>query len=345
MSWLIIHLKNSKVKLWVQANPTKLARIIWAGLVIVGGIFIGCKVILEWPLMSAVPWKLDLGRLGASFGIYSVSLMLTASCWALIIRRLSGLKSFWLHLRIFCLTNLAQRLPTLLPYLTARTEAYISHEVSREITLTAMTVEIAVTLLGAALVAGSTLLLGFYPLQGDIAIVLAGLLFILALLIVFPRSFVIFVNFILTRLKRPYLAFDMRATHTLSWVGLYIIIWLNSGVLYYFLVSSISTVSPHELLFFIGISALSGLAGWLGQLLFFLPTAFIRQFAIVYLMNSHFPMPAAVAFALFSRVCVMVFELVWAGICFIFPKAKEQLLSVFAWVRTYSVCHVRDGQR
>ncbi|MCX7766817.1 MAG: hypothetical protein N2246_08970, partial [Candidatus Sumerlaeia bacterium] len=86
---------------------------------------------------------------------------------------------------------------------------------------------------------------------------------------------------------------------------------------YYYLISSISPVPEGLLLFLVNISAISGIAGWLGQALFFVPTPAVRQLTMVYLLSLRFPMPLAVIFALFFRVAVMVFELVWAGLCFL----------------------------
>ncbi len=76
--------------------------------------------------------------------------------------------------------------------------------------------------------------------------------------------------------------------------------------------------------FLVNISAVSGIAGWLGQALFFVPTPAVRQLTMVYLLSLRFPMPWAVALALFFRISVMVFELVWAGLCLLISVVIER---------------------
>jgi hypothetical protein len=303
----------------LKTHQKDIARIFWLMLIVIAVIFILYKAAVDWKRIQDVRWHFYPRSLLVSFGVYSISLLLTACCWALIMGRISGVKTFWEHVRIFCLTNLSQRLPTLFPYLAARTEAYVALGVPREITLTAMAIEVAMTLLSATLVAGLTLLLGVFSLKGHLSLLLSGLLLVPMILILFPQQFLTVVNKVLIYLKRPPIDNVINVRHTLSWTSLFIIIWLNNGVLYYFLISGLCEVPPEEILFLVSVSAVSGLTGWLGQLIF-LPTPAVRQLALAYLMSLGFPMPIAVAFALFARVCVMIFELIWAGVWMIVPR-------------------------
>jgi ABC-type sugar transport system permease subunit len=319
MSWFAKNLRNSPLLQQLKTRQKEIARTFWVILVVIAVIFILYKAAIDWKRIQNVQWHFYPRSLLAGFGVYSISLLLTACCWALIMGRISGVKTFWEHVRIFCLTNLSQRLPTLFPYLAARTEAYVALGVPREITLTAMAIEVAVTLLSATLVTGLTLLLGVFSLKGYLGFLLSGLLLAPMMLILFPQRFLIVVNKVLVYLKRPPIDNMINVRHTASWTGLFMIIWLNSGVLYYFLISGLCEISPEEIPFLISVSAVSGLAGWLGQLIF-LPTPAVRQLALAYLMSLGFPMPIAVAFALFARVCVMIFELIWAGVWMIVPR-------------------------
>lgn len=319
MNWfhaLLQRISQSQSRL--KAKPAAFARMAWAGLIILATAVILYKFIADWPQLRAIPWRLSLKPFLLSFGIYSISLLLTASCWALIIGHLTGAQTFWGHVRLFCLTNLAQRLPTPVPYITARVEAYASHGVRREITLTAMTIETAVTLSSAVIVALVTSSFGTYALNIQRRLLLIFLLPLL-LLVLLPERFLGTVNLLLSRLGRPKLTNHFKRRQILAWIGLFVIIWINSGILYYLIISSITPIPPERVLFMINISALSGLAGWLGQILFFLPTPAVRQIALIYLMNLDFPMPTAVAFALLFRFIVMLFELIWAGVWLAIP--------------------------
>jgi hypothetical protein len=319
MNWFVGYLRNSLSLRQLKTRQKKIARIFWVILVVVAALFMIYRIFVDWNQIKKVHWHFRLQPLLVSFGVYSVSLLLTAYCWALIMGHVSGIKIFWKHMRIFCFTNLSQRLPTLLPYLAARTEAYVTLGVPREITLTAMAIEVAVTLLSATLVTNLALLFGIFPLKEYLILILTLLLLVTIMLFLFPQWFLIIVNKALVYLKKPSIESVISVCHIASWTGLFMIIWMNNGVLYYFLISVFYEISPEKIPFLISVSAVSGLIGWLGQLIF-LPTPAVRQLALAYLMSLSFPMPIAIAFALFARVCVMIFELIWASIWTIVPR-------------------------
>ena len=188
----------------------------------------------------------------------------------------------------------------------------------------AMAMEIAVTLFSAAVVALATLVFGVPLYAKAIKYILYVLLLCLIFPAFFPQKSLNLVNLVLARLNRSPLPTALSGRQTLGWIGIFIIIWANSGVLYYYLISSLSLVPEGLLLFLINISAVSGIAGWLGQALFFVPTPAVRQLTMVYLLSLRFPMPWAVVFALFFRVSVMMFELVWAGICLLISVINKR---------------------
>ncbi len=203
------------------------SRLAWGILVILASAFIVYKTITEWHQLQKALWRLDLHCFLVSFGVYSVSVMLTASCWALIMGHFSGVRTFWKHVSTFCLTNLAQRLPTPLPYISARTEAYNAQGISRKTTLTAMAMEITVTLFSAAVVALATLVLGAPLYAKAIKYILYVLLLFLFFPAIFPQKFLGLVNLVGGRLNRCPLPTALSGKQVLGWIGIFIIIWLN----------------------------------------------------------------------------------------------------------------------
>lgn len=324
MKWFTEHLRSSSIWQRKKTDSARFSRPAWGILVILASAFIVYKTIKEWHQLQNALWRLDPYYLLISFGVYSVSVMLTASCWALIMGHFSGMRTFWKHVSTFCLTNLAQRLPTPLPYISARTEAYNAQGISRKTTLTAMAMEIAVTLFSAAVVALATLVFGAPLYVKAIKYILYVLLLSLVFPAFFPQKSLSLVNLVLVRLNCSPLPTALSRRQTLGWIGIFIIVWLNSGVLYYYLISSISVVPEGLLPFLVNISAVSGIAGWLGQALFFIPTPAVRQLTMVYLLSLRFPMSWAVVFALFFRVSVMVFELIWTGLCLLISAINNK---------------------
>jgi len=305
---------------WARAHAKALARVTWTAFAAIALAVIVYQIARNWQEVRTYPWRLRLGNILLGFGIYSISIVLTAVCWASIMHRVSGVRSLWGHVRLFCLTNLARRLPTPLPYIGARTEAYAVQGVARRITLVAMTLEMTVTVVSAMMVAVFTLPFGPYSEVLTRFSPLTLLLLIApVLLTIRPAWLFAIINFALARAKRPPLLIEVRTRDMLAWTGLFAAVWVNGGVLYYFLSTSIYPIPCDELLLMISIFAISGVAGWLGQILFFMPALAMRQLVIAYLLSLCVPLPVAVAVALWTRLCVLVFELLWAVLSLSLP--------------------------
>ncbi len=277
-------------------------------------IVIGYRLRQDWHQIQTYPWQLQWTGILLAFGVFSVSIVLTFLVWTFIMRRLSTAQSLRTHMQLFFVTNLARRLPTLLPYVGARTEAYAAQGLPRKVTLSAVMLEMATTVVGAALVAVLTLPFGpFSRVWGRFPVLTLPLMILPVLVIIYPSWFFAAVNFVLGHLKRPLLDFEVRRRDMLTWAILFTAVWANGGVLYYFLATSIYPLSSRKLLMMVNAFAISGVASWLGQFLFFLPTLALRQVMLAYLLSlSEIPFSAAIAIALLGRLCVTVFELVWA---------------------------------
>jgi hypothetical protein len=316
---------KSRLLSWMREHPRLLKRAVWstAFLLVVGAI--SYQIVDSWQEIRTYPWHWNLKYIFWGFGVYSLSLLATAGIWTAIIRRLAGLKPVLPNIGLYCLTNLAQRLPTPLPYVGARTEAYAARGVPRTTTLAAMSLEIIVTIVGALVTALITLPFGFPESMERFNLLIWLLVLPLVVFILRPNWLFKVINSILRRLKRPGLAVQVGTPEMLIWVVIFILIWLNGGFLYYLLANSIYPIRVDELLAMINVFAVSGVIGWLGQLFFFLPSVGLRQVAVAYLLSFFIPWPVAVAVALLTRLSVMIFELIWAlGFSLIFSR---QLLS------------------
>lgn len=279
---------------------------------------IAYQVVRDLPKLQSYSWTLRPEFVAIGFGVYSVSLLFTALIWASIISTLSGRRGWLSHVRLYCLTNVANRLPTALPYIGARAEAYAQIGVKRATTLTAMAIEVAVTIIGATVVALATLPFGPYQAVLDqtalapylplLALPPIGLLFIALR----PRLLIGAINAGARRLGRPPIEASIGGRQVTLWTIGFVLIWLNGGVLHFVLASAVYPFAASQLPLLINIFAVSGVAGWLSQLTFFLPTPALRQVVVAYLLSFVVPWPVAVAVALFERLAVMAFELAWA---------------------------------
>jgi hypothetical protein len=297
---------------WVRVHARQINRIISFILLMAVLASIGYQILANWQQVRSYSWKWDVKFLLLGFGVYSVSLLLTASIWALIICRLSGIQSLLTHIGLYSLTNLAQRLPTPIPYISVRTEAYARRGVPRATTLTAMSLEVIVTVAGALVVAVATLPFGFQENLRRYDAPIWLLLIPLLVFVIRPDWFFAALNRMFLLLKRSPIQVRVKTLDILTWVSLFAAVWLNGGVLYYFLANSIYPVAPDKLLAIVNVFAVSGIVGWVGQFLFFIPNLAARQVAAAYLLGFFMPLPVAIAVALLTRLCIMAFELVWA---------------------------------
>jgi hypothetical protein len=279
-------------KVWVRNG-------ISAVLVLALVAMLGYQVFKSWNDVKSYPWKFDYRFLLFAFAVYSINLLTTARVWASIIMRLApsqqGLPLT--HIRLYSITNLVNRLPTPIPYVMARTEAYSARGVGRATTLTAMALEVAVTMISGFLAVLVLLPYG-YSVGSKIStleIVAVSFLFlVVAVVILQPKYFLLVLNKIFQRWKAQPVNVDLGAKETLKWT---------------------------RLLMFIQVFALAGLIGWISNFLFFIPNLALRQIAIAFLLSSIVPVPVSVAIVVFNRFAVMLFEIVWVVFfAFILPK-------------------------
>lgn len=310
---------------WMRAHARPLTRAVWAVSLLTVLAIMGYQIAQNWREIRSYPWQLHPGYILLGFCVYSVSVLVSALVWASIMRRLTSVQARLEHVRLYCLTNLANRLPTPLPFIGARTEAYAALGVPRSATLTAMVLETTTLILGGVLAAFLTLPFGIYRvISNQINLALFALVLVpLAVLVLRPGLLMWLLNTALVRLKRAPLPQVVRARDTLGWSGLCVLIWVNSGLLYYCLANSIYVLEPAHILVMINIFAISGVIGRLAQFLFFIPNLALRQLVTASLLSLVIPWPVAIALVILVRLCVMVFELIWASVLNLVPAARR----------------------
>ena len=291
-----------------------------AGIIILIGLlaFLAYNIFKNWNEIRKYPWQFDYHYLLAGFVLYTINLFATGAIWGAIITRLSGIKGFLLHIRWYCITNLAQRLPTPIPFVGARAEVYASLGVPRPLTLTGMSLEITITVVGALLVSIVTLPFAIAEITQLLGNYWLWLFLIPILLIIIkPKWLFKMLGWIFNRFNLAFSPPEIRSMDMFIWTGLFAVIWIVGGILYYLLANSIYPVPLNEMLGMINVFAISGVIGWLGQLFFFIPLVTVRQVAVAYLLSFFMPWPVAVGMALLTRLAVMIYEFIWAVFFFL----------------------------
>lgn len=319
---MIQQLKASSIP-WFRKHGKQITRVVWIILIIFVILITFYQIVANWNEIKYYPWKWNFRYILFGLIAYTFSLLGTAGIWAAIITRLSGMRSTLKHIGLYCITNLAMRLPTPLPFIGARSEAYSTQGVARTTTLTAMSLEIIVTIAAATITSIITLPFSVPGSLDQIDIWIWILLIPLLAFVIRPAWLFQIIKAGYARFNRAYFPADVGAREMFLWVGAFILIWMNGGMIYYFLANSIYPVPFRDILAIINVFAVSGVISWIGQLLFFIPNLAVRQIAVAYLLSLFLPLPVAVAVALLTRLCVMIFEMVWALIFSLVLKRSQ----------------------
>ena len=274
------------------------------------------QVIRDWSSIKSYPWRLNWLMFAGTFLLYTTNLALTAYLWKLIMQALSGVSSYWTHLRLICLSIPARRLPTPVWYIGFRAASYQPLGVSHSTTVSASLLETMVTNIGALVVVVASLGLATpnYSVLWVLALLIpAGIaVFKPALLI---RSF----NFALSKLRRPVVEAEIRRADMFRWLPVATLMFLVGGLMLFVLIGSVYFVPLSALPAMINAFAVAWLVGSAADLLFFLPNAAIRQVTLAYLLTSCLPLPVAIGGTLLLRLSVLGFEMFWA---LVFTKLK-----------------------
>lgn len=322
---------------WLKSNYKIINQGIWIiGFIILFGVII-YQVVVNWQTITLYSWHWQYQYILFGFFSYSMSLFLSAWIWSLIINRFSGNTCIIPNIALYSLTNIAQRLPTPIPFVSARVETYSSLGISRGTTLSAMSVELSITIISALLMSIITLPFGFKDIFNDVQIEMAITIFVILLLIGFYilniNKVIALINRILVKYNKSPITGSIDKKDLIIWIGLYLLVWVNAGFFYLILANSIYPFPFRLILPMENIIALSGLIGWIGQLLFFIPNIALPQIVSAYLLSSFIPWPVAITVSIIGRFGSMVFEVIWFGIFGILSRNKMINLSKIKQVR------------
>lgn len=238
-----------------------------------------------------------------AFTIYTLALALAALTWYLIMRRLSGIVDIRIHLRVYCVTNLARRLPGVLWHVVGRAVLYERAGLSKTVTLLASGVEQVLIVLSGILVYLASLVVT--PGTVRVNIVWLAVAVIIGGLLVHPRV----IRAILRRWGQQE-AFLIQYRDLVVWLALYGVIWILGGCIAITLVGSNQPLSLAEQVEIIGAWSLSG---GITSLVTFLPAGLgLREISLVVLLGPSIGWPFATFVAIMLRLLITLFEIVWS---------------------------------
>ena len=256
--------------------------------------------------LLAIRWQVRPVPLLASFLVYALCIGVAAVNWGFMMRTFGSLAPWRIHLTTYYISLLMGRLPIPLGYVAGRLLFY-DDETSKLTISFASAVELALIVLASA---GASLIFWVQPGIFKDWKVSAALL-LLCLIAVHPHL----LNRLLALLRVQGVR-QLRYLHTLAWLAVSGLVWILSGSVLFLLISSIYPLPVSRLTWVIGAWSLSNLAA---IIMVFLPVGLgLRELALSALLSLFLPPGVSALIAILSRVLMTIFELILAGLAFLF---------------------------
>lgn len=303
-------MKNFIVSLFHKIkNLLKSKALIWIlSLVIIP--FLGYAIYKEREILKTFTWDFQWQYLLFASVFHMLALTLMQINWHMMIRFLTP-SHHWLNdFSIYAISLASRRIPTPLLYIGGRFYLYPSEKTKPQVIALATGLEI--TLIGLAGVIFYILVLPFYsivpgPFPSELVVVIS--LIGLFILFVFPNLSKDLLNFFLRKISKEPLETNLSILSLVSWLFIYIIVWLIDGIALHFVSSALIAdviILPDTL----GISTLASLVGFVGQ---FLPVGFgLKELTYSALYNRWYPFGVGVVIAISYRILLTIVEIFWA---------------------------------
>ena len=257
-------------------------------------------------ILLAYQWQFRPWPILLSFVFYSFALFQTGLIWYQIISALGNRLGFAKNFRYFCITNLGKRLPGSVWYIPWRAKIYQEQGLSLRSVSIASGIELVVLMISGAIIS----LLFALPSFGLIGQNWPGMALMLAIMLVFLHPAVIRKLGSLFHVSTD----EVQYRQILQWVGLYLLFWLVSGCMLFFVVN---IFIPLELIHLPYVIGSWSLAGVLSMSLLLLPSNFgMTEISISLLLSRVIPSSVAVVVAIGSRILLLLYEIAWAGLAF-----------------------------
>jgi hypothetical protein len=245
--------------------------------------------------------------------MYGVSFVLEFIVWHSFMRSTTTIP--WLKdLQLYAFSNLSRRLPSGLGYLFVRAVQYREEGINSALVLyfSAQEFVLLVTI-------GATVALASFSTVIDLG---TGILAILILILIMFATRPLILADLLQRVTRGKieLAVPRHASERLvmSWIGIYLVAWINGGVMLHLLLSSLTGVSDLGLRRTIGYWAFSATLGLVGGML---PAGQLaRDASLSVILENHLSLPVSILVALAFRFIITIGDVVWSLLLFGFSS-------------------------
>ena len=272
---------------------------------------LGYGLLINWSQLTSYDWHIVYWPLLVGLSLYPVALGIAVATWRGILRHLGARSSWQQDLRIYCVSNLARRLPTPVWFVAGRIYLYNEIQVAKSTSSLATVIETVLILFSGLLMCLISVPLGtgvsFIDRHGAklLPVVLLSLIVILR-----PQFLRGCFDWLARRLgQQRTIAAAVDYRHMLLWTALYSLVWIIGGVMLYMLAR---TVYPLQVRHLPTVVAAWAIAGVVSHLAVLTPGGLgVKELTLTALLAGLMPTPIAIIVAIAARVWYSLNELLW----------------------------------
>lgn len=265
----------------------------------------------DWESVSSRLLGADFRYLVMVAALYVADLAIYVAVWVLVVEQVGGRTTKARHATIYCLANVAKRLPGTLWYVGGRAVLYSRIGVAGGPVYLASAIEGTLSWLAGVIVAGPFLALALPQHRW-----LAASVGFIVLILVNPLS--------LRRLLQKAAPTDelrnLDVRHVYLWLGLHTIGWIVGGAMLVAVVFLFQRVSVGQALWIIGSWTVAGTTAMLATVL---PTNFgITELALTSLLSQIVPAWLAALVAVSTRVLTTLLDIVFGILALVVQRMR-----------------------
>ncbi|MBN1583805.1 MAG: flippase-like domain-containing protein [Anaerolineae bacterium] len=278
-------------------------KVLSAGLVLLSLGFMAYGIYSQWDTLRAFQWRIVWHRFALAFCFFPLGALPALYAWHLLITGFGASQPFSGNATAFALSCLPKRLPGMIWYISSRTLWYQERQVPAAIVLLATTWETLGLSISGLLTYGTITLacsLDSFLTWPLIVALSAGIALVIGL------ASPVWLKKVLTRLKREKWiqgVQSIRPAHLIAILAIYSFAWINGGIFFYFMVTSIYQAAPFWPLVSIWVGAstvgiLSSIVQGMG----------LKELTMSVLLSTVMPLSLAITIAILARLVHTVAE-------------------------------------
>ncbi|MGC9358559.1 MAG: hypothetical protein ACP5GX_11860 [Anaerolineae bacterium] len=278
--------------------------------IVVSGIFLVClgllayKAYSSWETLLKFEWKIRYVWFVPLSLLFIAQTLTVVWGWWSILGRLTHHVPFRKHVKVYCYTVLARRIPAgLLWMIAGRAYWYRQLDIPVSISTVASFLELGLVIL-AGLPIGALQMGVVASLQPRYVLVIFGLTVAIAAVLIQPCC----LNQIWRFLKRRKLGIILSYQDSLRWTWIYILVWLLSGTGLYIVVNLFYALPVQSIPEIIGVWTLASLVSYFTLLT---PSGLgVKELSLTFLLGFYLPEPLPLVVALAARILWTVYEII-----------------------------------